>query len=196
MSKKILILASTSKRRADILSECKIRHKVIVSGMKEKFMPAAVISDIVKMNARLKAKKIAEKLNSGVILGVDTLVLLGKKLIGKPRNKKEARLFLKRFSGRKIDVYTGLYIIDKDRNKAIGGSEKSSLWVKRIRNDEIDKYLSHLGPFDKAGGFSIEGCGSIIFDNIKGSYFNILGLPMGKLSELLKRIGLDIFDFI
>lgn len=196
INKKILILASSSKRRSRILRDCAIRHKVIKSSAREFLGKGSNISETVKINAQLKAEQVARRVRKGVILGVDTLVLLGDNVIGKPDNRKQARSLLKKFSGRRIVVYTGLCIIDKDRNKSVSGCEKTNLMVKRIKTDEIDKYLKYLAPFDKAGGFSIEGIGSIIFDNISGSYFNVLGLPMGKLSGLLKEIGLDIFDFV
>jgi septum formation protein len=196
MSKKILILASSSKRRLSILKDCGIEHEAVVSGAKELLSEKYSIPQLVQINARLKAQKVSRIVDEGIVLGVDTLVLLGKSIIGKPRNKKQARLLLQRFSGRKIEVYTGLHVIDKYRHKSVSGYEKTSLWVKKIPRDQIDKYLKHLGPFDKAGGFSIEGVGSVIFDNIHGSYFNILGLPTGKLSELFEKINLDIFDFM
>lgn len=196
MNKKILILASASKRRAKILRECRIRFKAAASGVEEIKGKGRTIKEAVQINARRKAVKIAKKSASGVILGVDTMVLLDGSFIGKPKDLKEARLLLEKLSTKKIDVYTGLYIIDKYGHKAACGYEKSSLRVAFIKKSEIDNYLRYLGPFDKAGGFSIEGAGSFIFDSISGSYFNILGLPMGKLCQLLKKIGIDIFEFI
>lgn len=196
MIKKILILASTSKRRARILRDCGIKFKILKTKVKELRQEKRDISRTVQSNAKLKAVYAARRLSKGIILGVDTLVLLNNQIIGKPSNKREARQLLSRFSAKKISVYTGIYIIDKYANKSIKGWDKTELWVKRINASKIDKHLRYLGPFDKAGGFSIEGVGSIIFDNIRGSYFNVLGLPMAKLSQLLKRIGLDIFDFI
>ena len=74
--------------------------------------------------------------------------------------------------------------------------KKTSLYIKEIVPKDIAKYFRLLGPYDKAGGFSIEGVGSIIFDDIRGSYFNVLGLPMGKLQELFRDIGLDLLDFV
>ena len=196
MSKKILILASSSRRRAQILKDCQIRFKILETKAKEIVREKGDVSKLVQLNAKIKARDVSKKVSQGIILGLDTLVLLNNKIIGKPSNQREARNLLKWFSGKKILVYTGIYIIDKHNNKSIKGWEKTELFVNAIKANEISKYLKYLGPFDKAGGFSIEGIGSVLFDNIRGSYFNVLGLPIKKLSQLLKRIGLDIFDFI
>jgi septum formation protein len=103
---------------------------------------------------------------------------------------------LRLFSARRIEVFTGLYLIDTSTKKAAGEYDKSYIYMEKISNKDINRYFSLLGPYDKAGGFSIEGAGSIIFDNIRGSYFNILGLPMAKLAKLFKKLDLDILDFI
>ena len=186
-----IILASHSKRRSMILSSCGIRHSVIVSRAKES-MTGKSPGSIVKKNACLKAEIVAGKVKSGYVIGADTVVLLGKRIIGKPRNAKHAKNMLKAFSGRMISVYTGLCIIDAKRQKKITGCEKTELKVKKMSYTEILKYFKLLGPYDKAGGFSIEGVGSFIFDDIRGSYFNVLGLPMAKLNAMFKKIGVDI----
>lgn len=196
MKKKLFILASASLRRSRILCECGIRHRVLLSRVLEVKGDGLDIAKTVKNNARNKASAVAAKVNQGIILGVDTLVLLDRAVIGKPRNKQEAAVFLKKFSGKRIDVFSGLYIIDKYRKKNIAGWDRSSLWVKKIKTAEIPKYLKYLAPFDKAGGFSIEGIGALLFDRIRGSYFNILGLPVAKLAVLMERIGLDLLDFV
>jgi len=103
---------------------------------------------------------------------------------------------LKAMSGKTISVYTGLCVIDSKRKKMISGYERSKVTVKKIRPAEISRFFKLLGPYDKAGGFSIEGVGSFIFDDIKGSYFNVLGLPMAKLKELFEKIGADILKAI
>lgn len=190
-----IILASRSKRRSMILSSCGIRHKVIVSRAKE-FMTGKSPGSIVKKNACLKAGLVAGKVKSGYVIGADTVVLLGKRIIGKPRNAKHAKNMLRAMSGRMISVYTGLCIIDVKRQKKITGYEKTQLKVKKTSYTEILKYFRLLGPYDKAGGFSIEGVGSFIFDDIEGSYFNVLGLPAAKLKEMFKELNIDILNII
>jgi len=194
--KKQFILASKSKRRTDILKSCGIRHKVFVTNTKEISHSRIHSARLVLENAKRKALKAAEHFDSGIILGVDTIVLFKGKNIGKPKNKAHAKKMLKAFSGQKIAVYSGLFLFDKTGNKCACGVERTDLTVKKIQEQDLEKYFLRLGPYDRAGGFSIEGPGAIIFDDIKGSYFNVLGLPMGKLAELFEKIGSDILDYI
>ena len=196
MRKRTVILASASKRRHSILSSCGIRHKVAVSNVKEHSCEKKGIIASVVINATAKAKKIAAGYKNAVIIGADTLVLLNKKIVGKPRTANQARRLLASLIGKKVSVYTGLCVIDTISGKISSGYEKSYVYVKKITLSDIARYLKVLGPHDKAGGFSIEGAGSLLFDNITGSYFNILGLPMERLSCLFRKVGLDILDFI
>lgn len=188
-----IILASASERRSRILSECGIDHKVIESEIEEIADPDMDISDIVQINAKRKAKAVPAE-NERVVIGADTLVMHENSIIGKPEDEEAAKKMLKNFSDNRLDVYTGLCVI-KGEKKAIG-FEKSSLRVISMTCEKIEKIFKLLGPYDKAGGFSIEGVGSLIFDDIEGSYFNILGLPMIKLNKLFQEIGLDLVDYI
>lgn len=190
-----IVLASGSKRRREILASCGIKYRVVVSGVKE-IVHCKSPSLTAMFNARLKAEAVSKRMKSGYVIGADTVVLLNKKIIGKPRDAKHAKQMLKAMSGKSISVWTGLCVINVKTGQKVLDYEKSIVKVKRIKPEELNKYFKQLGPYDKAGGFSIEGIGSIIFDNIKGSYFNILGLPMGLLNDILKRFGIDLVDII
>jgi len=168
-----IILASASKRRSKILKECGIKHQIVISRVSEK----------------LDTKKSPK---TGFIIGADTIVLVGKRLLGKPKTKREAKEFLKLFSGKTIFVYTGLCVIDAKRRVAASGVEESKIYVRRLSTKEINKFAKVAVSHDKAGGFSIEGSGTFIFDNIKGSFYNILGLPMHRLNCLFKKLGVDL----
>ena len=193
---KEVILASGSKRRSRILSECGIMHKVIPSKIKEEMYKDKDISCVVQINARQKAEEVASGSKEAIIIASDTLVAHEGEALGKPEDTDKAKKMLKRFSGQNLEVHTGLCVIDTASGKKTSGFEKSSLFVAPVKDAEFDRFFSLLSPYDKAGGFSIEGVGSLLFDNIKGSYFNILGLPMMKLSELFKEINLNILDYI
>ena len=190
--KQTIILASASKRRSKILKECGIKHRIVVSNASEKMDNKRGARYNVLHNARVKAEKIAARYKEGYIIGADTVVLLGKQLIGKPKTKGEAKEFLKAFSGKTLLVYTGLCVIDGKKGKSVTAIDVSKVWVKKLSPGEIDRFVRISGPHDKAGGFSIEGTGTFIFDNIKGSFYNILGLPMMKLDELFRELGVDL----
>jgi septum formation protein len=187
-----IILASASKRRSKILKECGIAHGVVVTNVPEKMDDEKGARFNVLHNARAKAEKAAERYHQGFIIGADTVVLLGKRLIGKPKTKKEAKSLLTAFSGNTILVYTGLWVIDAERKKSASGVDVSKVHIKKLSRRKIDKFVKIAGPHDKAGGFSIEGPGTFIFDNIEGSFYNILGLPMMKLSELFEKLGVHL----
>ena len=187
-----IVLASASKRRSKILRECGIKHRVVVSNALEKMDHKRGARYSVLHNARVKAEKIAAGYQEGYVIGADTVVLLGEQLIGKPKTKSEAKSFLKAFSGRTLSVYTGLCVIDAKKGKSVTAVDVSRVSVRRLTPGEMDSFVRVAGPHDKAGGFSIEGTGTFIFDNIKGSFYNILGLPMMKLDELFKQHGVDL----
>ncbi len=191
-----IILASASKRRSRILSDCGIKHRVVPSGAEEEIDKDADVFEIVETNATCKAEIVATKEANAIIIGADTLVVHGEDIIGKPGDEAAARQMLRRFSGDEIEVCTGLCVIDTSSGRRAVGFEKSSLFVVPLTHEKVERYFRLLAPYDKAGGFSIESVGSLLFDDIRGSYFNILGLPMRRLSELFEEMGLDILDFI
>jgi septum formation protein len=184
-----VILASASRRRSKILKRCGIPHRVVISNVPEKMDHARGARYNVLYNAGVKAGAIAKRYRRGFIIGADTVVLLGKRLIGKPKTKREARRLLAAFSGKTILVYTGLCVIDARSGRSARGVDVSKIRVKKLSRRTIDRFVKRAGPHDKAGGFSIEGPGTFIFDCIEGSFYNILGLPMMKLNELFERLG-------
>jgi len=189
-----IILASASKRRSKILKECGIPHRVAISNVPEKMDHKKGAKFNTLYNARLKAEAIADRYRQGFIIGADTVVLSGKRLIGKPKTAKEARSLLRLFSGKTIRVYTAVYVIDAKSGKSAGGIEASKVRVRRLSREKQDKFIKLSAPYDKAGGFSIEGPGTFVFDDIEGSFYNILGLPMIKLAELFEKLGMDLWD--
>ena len=191
-----IILASNSKRRHEILALCGIKHKVVASNAVEYMTVSRLPEQVAMINGRIKAEAVAKRFKSGYVIGADTVVLLGKEIIGKPKNAKHAKEMLKEMSGKTISVYTGLCVIDIKKENLISDYEKSLVTVKKLKTKEIPAYFKLLGPYDKAGGFSIEGVGSFIFDDIKGSYFNVLGLPTAKLKEMFCKLGVDILKEI
>lgn len=189
-----IILASTSKRRAKILKHCGIKYTVRASRAREETDQRKTPQVNALLNARAKAKKVADKCKDGFIIGADTIVLAGKRQLGKPKNERQAKEFLKLYSGKNIYVYTGLCVVDAKKKTEASGIEKSKIKVPKLSSKEIDRFVKLAVSHDKAGGFSIEGPGTLIFDNIQGSFYNILGLPMAKLNYLFKKLGLDLLE--
>ncbi len=191
-----LILASASERRRKILEMCGIRFKVVVSDASEDMDSSKHVSDLVKANAERKAEAVFSDNPSAVVIGADTLVAHGEDILGKPGDETAARDMLKRFSGSDIEVFTGLCVIDGISGRKSVGVDMSELNVVPLCDKEVERFFPLMGPYDKAGGFTMEGPGAMLFDDIRGSYFNILGLPMMKLRSMFVEIGLDILDFV
>ncbi len=193
---KEIILASASKRRSQILYSCNSPHRIVISGEDEILNNGKHVSEIVKINAIAKAENVSKKVSNAVIIAADTLVAHNNDIIGKPNDEDEAIKMLERFSGDYLEVYSGVCVLDTVTGKKAANFSKSELEVVRLDKKEINAFFKLLAPYDKAGGFSIEGVGAMLFDNIEGSYFNILGLPMITLRELFKEIGENILDYI
>jgi septum formation protein len=193
---KKLILASKSPRRQQILSSLGIKFEVVESSIKEINNPRLSLAENVQRNALRKAKKVALCRPSGLIIAADTLVSLNKHILGKPKNIKEARETIKRLNGRTCWVYTGLSLIDVENNKSICDYERTKVTMRKLTDNEIETYLRLDRPIDKAGSCTIEGLGSLLVKRIEGCYYNVLGLPIAKLDETLKKFNLSLFEYI
>lgn len=190
---KKIILASASPHRKKLFRLLGVQFTVKPSRARELTRITTTCADLVKGNALLKAKDIAGKIKDGIVIGADTLVYLGgKKIVGKPRNLAQAKRTLKALSRKPQWVYTGLAIIDAKTQKALIGCEKTKLWMYPIDDKEIDRYYRYISPMDKAGGFDVQGKGSLLIRRLEGCYFNVVGLPIAKLARMLKKFGISI----
>jgi len=150
-------------------------------------------SALVKHNAVLKAKDVARRVKKGVVIGADTLVYGGnKKIIGKPKNLKDAKKILHTLFLKPHWVYTGVAVVDCQTQKTIVDYEKTKVFMIPLTNKEIDQYHRKVSPLDKSGGFDIEGRGSVFIHRIEGCYSNVIGLPIAKLALMLKKMGVSL----
>jgi len=190
---KQLILASRSPQRRKLLKFLGLRFTVKPSRIQEISKIKTTCSVLVQDNALRKAIDVASRVKKGVVIGADTLVYVGnKQIVGKPRNFKEARQILKILFSRPQWVYTGIAVIDVATGKRVVDYEKTKVFMIPLTGKEIAQYHRRIDPFDKAGGFDIEGWGSIFIHRIEGCYSNVIGLPMAKLASMLKKVGVSI----
>lgn len=190
-----IILASGSKARAQLLKKCGFKFKVKASNIKEsKYCRCQSISQLVIHNALLKAKAIGFQFKSGVIVAADTIVLQNKKVFGKPQNKKEAFMVIKKLSCKPSYVYTGVAVIDIDNNKIYTDHEKTKVWLVRLSDSQINRFLSHDNGehINFAGGLDIQERGSLFIERIEGCFYNVIGLPLVKVHRLLKECKIEI----
>ncbi len=189
-----IILASQSKRRIRILKECGIKFVTRPADVDEHFDHSKSLKKNILINAQLKAKAIANQYKTGMVIGADTAVEFNGKLLGKPISIKEADSFLKMFSGNSLNVFTAICVINSETNKSASKVTTTKVSVKEMSKKMRSEILEKIDPLDRAGGFSIEGVATYIFDNIKGSFYNVLGLPPQTLYELFEKLGVDLLD--
>ena len=190
---KKIILASGSKQRRRLLKLLGIKFSVRPSRVEEKAEIVTTCSALVKHNALIKALDVACRVKEGIVIGADSVVYTGnRRIIGKPANKKEARDILKVLFSSPQWVYTGVAVIDAHTGRRLVDYEKTKVFMNPLSDKEIDAYHKRVPPFEKAGGFDIEGLGSIFIRRIEGCYTNVIGLPMAKLASMLKEMGVAV----
>jgi len=189
-----IYLASDSKARRTLFKIFGLKFKVVSSGIKEKQRNAGLsYQSLVKHNALEKASAVAGKIKSGVIVGADTVVVMGKRVFGKPKNISDARKMLKQLSGKAQWVYTGVAVIDKDSGRKKVSCEKTKIYMDTLSDKEITRYFSFVSPLDKAGSFDIQGKGGFFIRRIEGCFYNVVGLPLSMLYRMFKELNIRIF---
>lgn len=190
-----IILASESKARQKLLRQVGFRVKVVKPNIKESSLLKGRCCDLVVRNALSKAENVAKRFRSGVVIAADTVVLCNRKIIGKPKNIKEAFETLKEISRGPRLVYTGLAVIDIDKNNVFTTYEKTKIYMCLLSDEQIKSYFKKAFPFNKAGSFDIQGPGAVFVERVEGCYYNVVGLPLAKLYKILKKIGIDAFHY-
>lgn len=188
-----IILASKSKARRKLLRQIGLKFSAVSSRAGERKFLRGRPCDFVIENALNKAKAAAKKFDSGVVIAADTVVLVGRRIIGKPRNIKDAFKTLRLLSRKPQWVYTGVAVIDIDKGRVLTDYEKTRIYMYRLNDRQIRDYFRRVSPLDKAGSFDIQGLGGVFIDRIEGCFYNVVGLPLAKLARMLKKIGVDVF---
>ncbi len=188
---KKIILASASQRRRELLEKLGLKFEVEPSNSEEKIIPGLRPHELAKSLSLEKAKAVASKYKNALIIAADTFGVLNGKILGKPHTETEAKIMLETINGKPHLVITGFTIIDTASNKAISNSVETKVYIKRLTPDEINAYVKSKEPLDKAGGYAIQGLGSVIVEKIEGDFFNVIGLPLNALAESLKEFGVN-----
>jgi len=188
-----MTLASASPRRQALLRTLWIEFRIVPSLADE----AGPLPDDgcrrAEALALRKAAEVATRVGEGLVLGADTIVECDGRLLGKPRDRDEARRFLRLLSGRSHLVVTALALVEAGGGRTVTGQEVTEVCVRPLMAEEIDAYIGTDEPLDKAGGYAIQGAGGAFIEGIKGSFTNVVGLPLGRLRTLLLRFGIDPF---
>jgi septum formation protein len=189
-----LILASKSPRRRKLLEQAGLTFSVIPSDFDEDTVALSnPDSDVVRL-AESKALDISQKHPDAWVIGADTIVLVGRKILGKPAGAKEAFEMLQRLSGKTHRVLTGYCICCKKKNRIFSEAVKTDVRFKELTDAEINWYIQTGEPFDKAGGYAIQGIGSFLVRGINGSYTNVVGLPVCEVMAFLIKENVLVLD--
>jgi len=180
-----IILASASPRRVELLRKIVRKFQVIPSRVRESAITARSPLAFAVKAALAKAADIAVRRKNAVVIGADTIVVLGKKIIGKPKSKKDAVRILKSLAGKTHLVITGLAVIDVKSGKKKTCYEITRVKMKKVKDKEILYYVKSGRPLDKAGGYGIQEIEDSFIDKIDGDYDNVVGLPVLALKKLL-----------
>lgn len=187
-----IVLASASPRRKEILENLGVRITVVPGSLKEERRDGEAPASYALRMAMQKALAVAKDRKDGIVIGADTIVLLDGRILGKPQNAEDAKKMLKALSGREHIVITGIGIVDVDNQNTMSGEEQTIVYFRRISDEEIERYVATGEPLDKAGGYGIQGKGGFFIRRIEGDYFNVVGLPVSLLYELLQDAKIDL----
>lgn len=191
-----LILASQSPRRKELLEALHIPFEVCPSDAEEYHPDGHEPSVIVIENTVRKVNAVLNRYAGSLIIGADTIVWLDNETLAKPVDFNQAQQFLHRLSGATHTVYTGIVVADSDSRQTESCVCATDVTFKQLSSSDMDIYLRSINPYDKAGGYAIQGFGALVVEKINGCYFNVMGLPVSMLDSLMHRFGVSLFDYI
>lgn len=182
----MLVLASTSPRRSELLKMAGYEFTVSPAEVGEEYLRGTPPMQVVEQLAVRKAKAVAKDHPGDTVLAADTLVVFKGRILGKPKDEQDAKAMLKLLAGNVHQVYTGYCVIAD--GKLMNGHECTSVEFYPLQDDEIEAYIATGEPMDKAGAYGIQGRGALLVKRIDGDFYNVMGLPVGKINRLLKSL--------
>ena len=190
-----IVLASKSPRRKEILENLGLKFDIIVADADERSdeqEPKGRVAALAAIKGRAVLDTLAEKEDT-LIIASDTLVYAEGEFLGKPRDKEDARRMIGLLSGRSHSVVSGIYLYYN--GKEILSADETLVTFDRMTEEEIEHYVSSDEPYDKAGGYAVQGLAALYISGLKGDYFNVVGLPVNLLYRTLKNeLGIDMRD--
>jgi septum formation protein len=184
-----LILASKSPRRYELLKQVGFDFKVIPSRVTEEYIQTESPQEHVLRLAEAKVRDVAGQYPDCWVIAADTIVYINGSILGKPKDRGESVDMLRCLSGQEHWVLTGFSVCHLKKKKEDQEAVQTAVKVKGLTSDEVEWYVQTGEPFDKAGGYAIQGVGSFMVESIRGSYTNVVGLPLCELIQMLSRLG-------
>jgi septum formation protein len=187
-----VILASSSPRRQDLLRQIGIAFLTMPSHVDEDILPGESPETYAVRVALDKASSVAARTDRGVVIGADTIVVMRDEILGKPADARDAVRMLSMLSGKMHRVITGLAVVDVSTSIVKKASAVTRVWFHPITPEAIASYVATGEPLDKAGAYGIQERGAIFVERIDGCYFNVVGLPLALLADLLREVHIPI----
>jgi septum formation protein len=187
-----IILASASPRRKALLEQVCLKFTVDARVREDTEFTGQEPHKLVREISLKKANSVASNYPDAIIIAADTFGVINGRIIGKPHSESEACAMLAMLSGKSHAVITGFTVLDTLTRKAVSQSVETNVHLKRITKSEIEAYVKTGEPLDKAGAYAIQGLGAVLVDKIEGDYFNVMGLPLCALAEVLKEFGVNV----
>jgi len=184
-----LILASKSPRRYELLKQMGLDFEVIPSNVMEGFAQKVSPQEHVIRLAEAKARDVASEYPDSWVIAADTIVIINGSILGKPKNREDTMEMLHRLSGQEHWVLTGFSVCHLKKGKGDQEAVQTAVKMKTLTPAEMEWYVQTGEPYDKAGGYAIQGTGSFMIESIRGSYTNVVGLPLCELIQMLSRLG-------
>ncbi len=196
-----LVLASASPRRRELLSLVGLEYEVLPADIDESVKGYEDAGKYVMDMSRIKAETVRDKLwETGAVpktvLAADTTVVVDGSILGKPADKQDALRMLNLIGGRWHEVITGITLAHGKSGQVLTQAERTRVKIREISPDFAERYIGTGEPFDKAGSYGIQGFGSLLVEEIEGCYFNVMGLPLYKLSTMLQTLGMTPLSWL
>ena len=187
-----IILASQSPRRRQLLEQIGLDHFIVRPARGEEVMdPALSPAQLVEELSRQKAREVAGASDPGdLVIAADTVVAIDGRVLGKPHDREEACAMLSALSGREHTVYTGVTVCRDDR--MLTQHEATQVRFRSLSPREIQAYVDSGEPMDKAGAYGVQELGALLVEGIRGDYFNVVGLPLCRLGQMLSQFGMEL----
>jgi septum formation protein len=187
-----IILASISPRRAELLRGIGLEFDVVSSNVPERPHPGESPRDYITRVAHAKVMTVASSLDSGLVIGADTTVVIDDEILEKPRDDQDAARMIQKLSGKWHVVLTAVSVYDVQSQKEAVGLEETKVEFARLTDQEIDWYVGTGEPMDKAGAYGIQGYGGLFVERIAGNYYNVVGLPLPLVYRLCSQLGYSL----
>lgn len=187
-----LVLASASPRREEILKNLNLKFTIVPAKIDESEF---ISSDPVEMVENLSVKKaeaVASLVEDALVIAADTIVVLGDEILGKPGSQPAARQMLKQLSNQEHYVMTGVSVLNSQTGEIETAHEITKVKMMELSQQEIEEYVSTGEPMDKAGAYAIQGLGALFIEEIIGSHYSVVGLPVNQLFKILRKFNYGI----